>query len=219
MKALSVLFGLFAATAFCDAQTINFDSAAVGSAPAGWTVAMTHAGGAPKWEVLRDDTAPSKPNVLAQTSSDTTNDRFPLCIYDKASLKDGEVSVRFKPISGNIDSSGGIVWRYKDENNYYVVRANARGNSVVLYKVENGTRSALPVKGAAPKTSGTKHPVPSQTWSRLGITFQGSLFIVTFDGAKLFEVEDSTFAEAGKIGLWTKSDSVTYFDDVQFSGK
>jgi hypothetical protein len=90
---------------------------------------------------------------------------------------------------------------------------------VVLYKVENGTRTSLAPKGTAAGTYGVKHTVPSGSWSTLGISFQGNLYTVTGNGQKLFDVEDKTFTQAGKIGLWTKADSVTYFDDFSFSGK
>jgi len=208
-----VLVPVFAA--LCGAQTFNFDSDAAGSLPSGWTVAMTHAGGAPKWEVLSDDTAPSQPNVLAQTSTDRTGGRFPLAIYEKANLTNGALTVKFKPVSGTGDQAAGMVWRYKDPDNYYIVRANALENNVVLYKVENGKRISLAPRGTPTKTYGVKHPVPSGAWSTLSVSFQGNLFTVSFNGHKLFEVEDSTFSEGGKVGLWTKADSVTHFDNFQ----
>lgn len=216
MKLLVIVFALSAAGA---AQVINFDSAQPGALPPGWTQAMTHNGGAPKWEVRKDDSAPSKPHVLAQTSNDPTDGRFPLAILDKANLKDGELSVKFKPISGRVDQGAGMVWRYRDPNNYYIVRANALEGNVVLYKVQNGHRSSLAPKGTPPRTYGVKHKVPSQVWSTLRVTFSGPLFTVYFNGEKLFEVEDSTFTESGKVGLWTKADSVIYFDDFDLVQK
>ncbi|MCW5979708.1 MAG: hypothetical protein KIT09_16635 [Bryobacteraceae bacterium] len=201
--------------AMLSAQTINFDSAAAGSVPGGWSVAMTSKGGAPKWEVLRD----GPENVLAQTSNDRTSGRFPLAVYDKVSTANGKVSVRFKPVSGQGDQAAGLVWRYRDANNYYVVRANALENNVVLYKVEGGRRSSLAPKGTAAGTYGVKHTVPSNAWSAVSVTFQGNLFTVSFDGKKLFEVEDGTFSGAGRVGLWTKADSVTYFDDFQIEAQ
>jgi hypothetical protein len=206
---------VLAAAALCGAQTINFDSAAAGSVPAGWTVAMTHAGGAPKWEIRADATAPSKPNVLAQVSDDKTGGRFPLAVWEKASFTDGSLTVKFKPISGTVDQAAGLVWRYKDPDNYYIVRANALEDNVVLYKLDKGQRVSLAPKGAPAKTYGVKHPVPKNTWSTLKVVFRGSLFTVYCNGKQIFEVEDSTFAGAGKTGLWTKADSVTYFDDFQ----
>jgi hypothetical protein len=169
--------------------------------------------------VRKDDSAPSKPNVLAQVSNDATGGRFPLAVYEKASLKDGTLSVKFKAISGRGDQAAGLVWRYQDPDNYYIVRANALEDNVVLYKVEKGERIALAPKGTPSNTYGVKHPVPKQTWSTLSVVFQGNVFTVGFNGQKLFEVEDSTFTAAGKAGLWTKADSVTYFDDFRVEGK
>src|SRR5215216_5215794 len=116
----------------CRGEAIRFDNATVGAVPAGWTVAMTHSGGAPKWEIRNDDSAPSIPNVMAQVSTDRTAGRFPLAIWDRASIKDGAVSVKFKAISGSVDQAAGLVWRYRDANNYYIVRANALEDNVVL---------------------------------------------------------------------------------------
>ena len=182
-------------------------------------MAMTHTGGAPRWEILKAETAPSRPNVFAQVSDDNTGARFPLAIYDKANLKDGALTVKCKPVSGAGDQTCGMVWRYRDPDNYYIVRANALENNVVLYKVEGGKRVSLAPRGTPPKTYGVKHPVPSGKWSTLKVTFQGDLFTVYMDGQKLFQVEDSTFQNAGKAGLWTKADSVTLFDDFQIDGK
>lgn len=200
-------------------EKISFDSAAPGQLPPGWSAAMTHSGGAPRWEIHHDDTAPSKSSVLAQTSSDGTRNRYPLAILDAASSRDGEITVRFKPISGEIDQAAGLVWRYRDENNYYIVRANALEDNVVLYKVERGARTALAPRGAPADTYGVEHEVPAQSWSTLLVSFQGALFTVFFNGEKLFEVQDTTFTEAGKVGLWTKADSVTYFDDFELIAK
>lgn len=207
-------------TAFpCIAEIVSFDRATLGTAPAGWTAAMTHDGGAPRWEILGDDSAPSRPNVLAQVSQDATNARFPLAVYDRANVMNGEVSVRFKTISGTVDQAAGLVWRYRDPDNYYVVRANALENNIVLYKVEKGERVALAPKGSPPQTYGVEHPVPKQKWSTLSVTFQGEAFTVRFDGQEVFSVEDRTFPGAGRVGLWTKADSVTYFDEFQIEGK
>jgi hypothetical protein len=197
------------------AEIINFDSFQPGPVAPGWTVAMTHTGGAPKWEVLNDPTAPSKPNVLAQTSSDPTDGRFPLAILDKANFQNGELTVRSKAIAGRVDQGAGLVWRYRDPNNYYLVRANALEDNVVLYKIQNGRRDSIAPKGTPAATYGVNHKVPTKTWNTLRVTFNGPLFTVYFNREKLFDVEDSTFREAGKVGLWTKADSVIYFDDFE----
>jgi hypothetical protein len=128
------------------------------------------------------------------------------------------VSVKFKPISGKKDQGAGIVWRYKDNNNYYIVRANALENNVVLYKVENGKRTDLPLKGEG-RTYGKKEKVPSGQWGTLRVVAKGNLFEVYHDGKKLYEVEDETFKDGGKVGLWTKADSVIHFDDLQITTK
>jgi hypothetical protein len=214
---IATLFFLTAAAAA--AIVFNFDSSQPNQVPKGWSVSMTGQAAPPKWEIVRDESAPSSPYVLAQVSTDRTSGRFPLVIHEASRLKDGEVEVRFKPIAGERDRAAGIVWRYRDENNYYIVRANALENNVVLYKVENGKRSSLAPKGHPPDTYGVKHTVPTSKWSSLSVTFDGPLFTVNFDGKKLFEVEDGTFTEAGQVGLWTKADSVTHFDDFRFESR
>lgn len=199
--------------------TITFDKDKVGSLPRGWTSAMTHTGGEPRWEIVVDASTPGKKQAFAQRSTDKTSGRFPLAIYEKASLKNGEVSVRCKTISGEVDQACGIVWRFRDANNYYITRSNSLENNVVLYKVEAGERKALAPKDLPSRAYGVKHPVPGGRWSELRVTFQGTVMTVYFNGDRLFEVEDSTFTDAGKVGLWTKADSVTYFDDFRFTGK
>jgi hypothetical protein len=199
----------------CRGETINFDSASPGTMPPGWTVAMTHAGGAPRWEVLKDDSAPSKPNVFAQVSTDVTAGRFPIAVYERRRIADGRVSVRFRTVSGSVDQAAGLVWRYRDPQNYYIVRANALEDNVVLYKVENGERLALAPRGSPSRTYGVKHTIPKNVWNTLTIDFTGNVFKVSLNGEALFDVVDSTFTAPGHVGLWTKADSVTQFDDFQ----
>jgi len=201
------------------AETIRFDSAPPGALPAGWTVAMTHTGEAPKWEVRHDASAPSKPNVLAQLSADRTDARFPMAILNSVNCRDGEVSVKFKTVAGKKDQVAGLVWRYRDPDNYYLVRANALENNIVMYRVEGGNRVSIAPKGKPRETHGVHHRIPARTWNVLKISFKKSRFEVYFDHRKVFESEDSTFTQAGKVGLWTKADSVTYFDDFQVLGK
>lgn len=210
-----ILIAAALGTASLSAQVIRFDDAAAGSIPGGWSAGMTHKGGAPKWEIVRDPSAPSQPNVLAQTSKDATGGRFPFAVYDGVMVKDGSVSVRFKAISGNVDQAAGLIWRFRDADNYYIVRANALEDNVVLYKVEKGERISLAPKGMPSRTYGVKHSVPKQTWNTLKVEFKGSSFAVFFDGQKLMDVDDPTFSSGGKLGLWTKADSVIHFDDFQ----
>jgi hypothetical protein len=196
------------------AETIDFEAMEIGAPPPGWEIAKTNGGDAARWEIVSDASSPVQAKVLAQLSEDRTSGRYPLAIHPGTELTNGTISVRFKPLSGNVDQAAGLVWRYRDENNYYVVRANALEDNVVLYKVENGKRTSLGTLGHS-EDYGVKHTVPSERWSTLAVAFNGSRFTVSFDGAKLFEVEDSTFTGAGRVGLWTKADSVTYFDGFE----
>src|SRR6266404_2087225 len=195
-------------TGAAHSETIRFDNAVAGGQPAGWSVAMTHAGAPPRWEIVRDESAPSPPFVFAQVSRDKTAGRFPLAIWDGTTLRDGEVSVAFKAVDGAIDQAAGIIWRYQDPNNYYIVRANALENNVVLYKVENGVRISIAPKGLPSRSYGVKHQVPRGRWNVLRVVFKDRLFIVFLNGERLFETEDQTFKQPGKAGLWTKADSL-----------
>jgi len=192
----------------------SFDNDAPGKIAASFHSALTGGGSKSEWVVKTDTTAPSQANVLAQMSADDTGYRFPLAIADEGAFQNLEMSVKFKPVSGSEDQAAGLVWRLKDANNYYIVRANALEDNVVLYKVENGERTDLPLKGEG-RTYGKKVKVPSGQWSTLGVTAQGKQFAVYFNGENLYEVEDETFKEAGKVGLWTKADSAPYFDDLR----
>jgi hypothetical protein len=212
---LSVLLAL-SATLF--GQAVNFDKDEEGKAPKGFIFGLTGKGKPGIWIVKKDATAPSAPNVLAQTDADPVSYRFPLCVYEGFTGRDVDVSVKYKPISGKEDQAAGIVWRYQDHNNYYIVRANANENNVVLYKVENGVRTDLPLVGKG-RTYGTKARIPSGEWGTLRVVAVGNRFEVYSNGVKLFEVEDATFPMAGKVGLWTKADSVTLFDDLTIHAK
>lgn len=192
------------------AETLNFDSAPAGSSPEGWILAVTGKG-APKWTVETDPTAPSKPNVLKQSGRAT----FPLAIKRDTNIRDGFVEVKFKAVSGAEDRAAGIIWRAQDADNYYVVRANALEDNVVLYKTVKGVRSSLEIVGRK-GGYGVNTAVASGQWHALRCDFAGSRFKVTYDGRPLFEVEDGTFAQAGMVGLWTKADSVTLFDDFTY---
>jgi len=185
--------------------TLDFDSAAVGSLPAGFSVALTGRGSPGAWRTLEEPTAPSGGKVLAQTNTDKTSYRFPLCIYDPLTATDVTVSVRFKAVAGTVDQAAGLVARYKDKDHYYIVRANALENNVRLYKVERGDRKQF---------AGVNVMVPLGQWQRLTLNIKGTHFRIFLNDALLFEADDTTFRNAGKVGLWTKADSVTYFDDL-----
>lgn len=203
MKGLVIMATLFSATAA--AQTAGFDNDSAGAAPAGWRAGVTGRG-SPKWTVEADASAPSKPNVLKQSGSGT----FPWCVRPDVSLADGWVEVKFKPLSGREDQAGGIVWRWKDGDNYYVARANALENNVSLYYTANGRRNTLKYVDA---------PVPGNAWHTLRVEFSGKKIRVIYDGKPTIEMEDAHISGAGAVGVWTKADSVTLFDDFGFGAK
>lgn len=187
------------------AGTIGFDDAKLGEAPAGWTATQT-GGGAARWTVEKDASAPSGSNVLKQSGVAI----YPVCIKDGTSLKDGFVEVKFKAVGGKEDQAGGVTWRVKDADNYYVARANALEDNVTIYHTAKGSRVAF-------KSADTK--VASGIWHTLRVDFSGNRFSVAFDGRVVLEATDATFAEAGQVGVWTKADSVTLFDDFRFGEK
>src|SRR5712692_6438920 len=188
----------------------NFDSDTPGQLPAKFHGAKTGGGTQEKWTVTADPSAPSKPNVVAQTSTDQTDYRFPLLISDEGSFQDLDLSVKFKAVSGSIDRAGGLVFRLKDPNNYYIVRANALENNYRLYHVVNGRRSQF---------AGANLKVTSGEWHELRVEAAGNKITCYYDGNKKIEATDDTFKDAGKVGLWTKADSVTYFDDLKVTAK
>ncbi len=203
MKTIAILtlFGA-ALTIAARAGTIDFDAAKAGEPPPGWTCTKTGSG-MPQWTVVADDTAPSKPNGLKQSGEAT----YPIALKDTTSLQDGFVEVMFKPVSGKEDQAGGVIWRAQDAENYYIARANALEDNVTIYHTIKGRRVSF-------KNVNTK--VAPGVWHTLRVDFAGNKFTVTFDGAKVIETTDDSFANAGKVGLWTKADSVTLFDNFSF---
>src|SRR5438132_8895117 len=193
------------ATALAAAETVNFDDMKAGAPPSGWTATQTGSGTA-KWFVEKDNSAPSKPNVLKQSGRAT----FPVCFKNDTSIKDGFVEVNFKPIAGKEDQAGGVIWRLQDANNYYIARANALENNVTIYHT---------IKGKRTEKKRTKMEVVSGGWHTLRVEFSGNHFTVTFDGKKALELDDDTFKNAGKVGVWTKADSVTEFDNFIYASK
>ena len=191
--------------AFASAETVNFDDMKTGAPPTGWTATQTGSGSA-KWSVEKDESAPSNPNVLKQSGAAT----FPVCIKNDTNLTDGFVEVKFKPVAGKEDQAGGVIWRVQDASNYYVARANALEDNVTIYHTINGKRVAF-------KNVNTK--VMSGVWHTLRVDFAGNKFSVTFDGNQVIDATDESFANAGKVGVWTKADSVTEFDNFTYGAR
>ena len=186
----------------------NFDSDAAGKAPAHFSFARTGQGAEGTWVVKEDPSAPSKPNVLAQTSTDKTDYRFPLAIVDDSNYQDVAVSVKFKAVAGTVDEAGGIVFRYQDPGNYYIARANALEDNYRLYHVVTGRRVQF---------AGSNFTVTPNEWHTIRAVAVGDQFRCYYDGQLKFSATDKTFSGPGKVGLWTKADSVTHFDDLEIA--
>ena len=200
---VTVAASIFASAAL--AETFGFDHDSTGSPPAGWSCGVTGRG-SPKWQVEADSSAPSQPNVLKQSGRGT----FPWCAERDVSLADGFVEVKFRPIDGGEDRAGGVVWRFKDSDNYYVARANALENNVSLYYTTRGTRHGIKYVDA---------PVASGQWHTLRVEFTGKRIKVLLDGKLHIDQEDDHILGPGSVGVWTKADSVTAFDDFSWGGK
>jgi hypothetical protein len=183
-------------------MNFSFDHDAVGAPPGGWTCGATGKGKA-EWRVEADPSAPSPPNVLKQSGAAA----FPWCVRRDASLSDGFVETRFKPIAGREDQAGGVVWRWQDGDNYYVARANALEDNVSLYYTVGGSRKTLKYVDA---------PVPTNQWHTLRVDFRGKRIAVTFNGKTYIEMDDDHIEAAGAVGVWTKADSVTAFDTFTY---
>ena len=197
-----VLLMALALAANAYAQDANFDGDAVGAPPAGWTCGVTGQG-TPQWAVTADSGAPSPGHVLMQRGRGT----FPWCVRTGSALADGFVEVKFKPVSGREDRAGGVVWRWKDGDTYYVARANALENNVSLYYTERGARRTLKYVDA---------PVAAGRWHTLRVEFSGARIRVSLDGKRYIEQDDTHIVGAWAVGVWTKADSVTAFDDFTF---
>jgi hypothetical protein len=198
-----IIMSLIVSTA--NAHLENFDKTTVGTLPAGWTCGVTGKGN-PRWKVEADASAPSNPNVLKQVGSGT----FPWCVKSGAALRDGYVEVKFKSISGREDQAGGVVWCWKSADNYYVARANALENNVSLYYTENGNRRTIQYVDA---------PVTGNVWNTLRVNFQGTHIEVILNGKSYIQIDDNSLLAAGAVGVWTKADSVTAFDDFTYGAK
>ena len=183
----------------------SFEDAGVGKVPHGWSSGKTGEGSGSVWKVLEDTTAPSGTHVLAQTSSKGPNRMFNLCVCNEATFTDVDIRVSFKAVAGKIDQGGGPVWRYRDENNYYIARMNPLEDNFRVYKVVEGKRTQL---------DSSDVEAPAGKWHAIHVVQRGNHILCFLNGEALLDVKDETFQGPGKIGLWTKADAVTSFADV-----
>jgi len=198
-------YGVAGANASTTSKIIPFDAGEEGGLPRDFSTALTGGGGPISWVVRRDSTSPDSGYALIQESTDDTSYRFPMCIYDNFKGRDVAVQVKYRAISGKVDQAGGLVLRYRPEN-YYVARANVLEDNVDLFKTVRGNRSLVqevPTKVAA------------GAWHTLRFEAKGRHLTVIFDGKVVIETDDDTFTGSGKVGLWTKADSVSAFTDFE----
>jgi hypothetical protein len=213
-RLVALLVLIFGATLMTDAShaqraatQINVAGMQPGTAPPGFSFARTGQGAPGDWRVMADSSADGQ-KAIAQISQDRTDYHFPLAVYDAVVARNVDVVVRFKPVEGAVDQAGGIAVRLASPDDYYVVRANALEDNVRFYRV---------VKGSRQQIQGANLKVAPNQWHTLGLRAEGDRFTVSFDGKPVFTAQDKTFANAGKVALWTKSDSVTHFDTISIT--
>jgi hypothetical protein len=184
----------------------NFDNEKQGEIADGFSSQVTGKGGPGKWEIIKDDTAPGISNVIAQTSQEYFGYHFSMAVNENAIYDDFELVVKFKGVKGKEDQGGGPVWRYQDNNNYYIARANPLENNYRVYKVVDGKRIQM---------DSARLKVTSGEWHTIKIIARKNRIQCFYDEQPYLEVTDDAFLKKGKIGLWTKADAVTYFDDLE----
>ena len=194
-------------------KSFSFENYETNKIPIGWTQFYTGASPVTEWKIVDDNGN----KVLAQLSKEDVKGHFNEIVYDELKVKNVELEVSLKGISGERDQGGGFVWRFIDADNHYIVRANPLEDNVVLYKMENGVRTDLPLVGKG-KTYGVEVPPLGAGWNDLKLTVVDEMFTVYLNGKEIFKVKDKTFTKAGKVGLWTKADAVTYFDNFAIKG-
>lgn len=199
---------------------MNFDNLKPGSLPPYWTATATRDITAPRWAVMRDATAPSRPNVFSQVASVTNNAEFPLAVFDKVICKDGDLSVKFEiAASTRRIKTAGIVWRYQDPQNYYLLHFSVDERNIALFHVENGQARPLPVIGGRPGDIGVSHDLKTGEWYVAKVVFRGNAIKVLFGNRELFNAVDGSIAVPGKTGLWTRGGTVAAFDDFRIDRK
>ncbi len=189
------------------ASITGFDAQQPGALPEAWTAGATNPQGpVANWAIAADPTAPTGPNVLALSSTNhSSSGTFNLCWMDRIPFRDGTIELAFKAVAGEEDQGGGPIWRVKDANNYYICRANPLEGNFRLYFVKDGARKQL---------ASAKVEVTSGQWHQIKIAHIGTHIECWLNGIKLLEADDATIPESGGVGVWTKADAVTWFDDI-----
>ncbi|HKI37575.1 MAG TPA: family 16 glycoside hydrolase [Gemmataceae bacterium] len=194
-----------------EARSFTFTKDDVGKLPKGWKADHTGKGEGSVWKVVADDTAPSKTGYALAQTAEGPSAFFNLCVAEDTKYTDLEISVAFKAVRGKDDQGGGVVWRYRDADNYYICRMNPLEDNFRVYKVVGGRRMQL-------ATTKNDVKVPAGEWHTIKVTMKGEEIACFLDGKKHLEAKDATFQEAGKVGLWSKADAQSHFDNLTIKG-
>lgn len=200
-------------------ESVDFDKLAANSAPSGWTFAQSHRGAPGRWVIHPDANALSTPNVLAQLGTDRSPGRIALALYDKGYCKNGDLSADMKIVSGKSTQTGGLVWRYQDPDNYYLLEVSADRDLIAVIRMQDGKASPVVRLGPGFGAQQVSHKIDPMDWNVLRVTFQNSRMTVYFDHRKVMDADDSMLQKPGKTGLWTRGDTVAYFDNFRIDKK
>ncbi len=203
-----IVFGFSLGTS----ETDSFDAARPGYIPPGWSITSTSTGKPPRWAVQSDKSAPSRPNVLAQLSSHSGRQDYSVALFEHDTCRNGDISVDLKIVSGKFEQSAGVVWRFQSASDYYFALASADRDSVGIYKRLNNTVSLL-------AHASVPHQIDDKEWNLMKVVVRGPRFVLFFGHRKLIDTQDSSFSGSGKTGLWTKADTIAYFDNFRISKK
>lgn len=201
------------------AENVDFDTVAPEVAPPHWSTAHTHSGPLGDWIVHRDPSAPSRPNVLSQMARDGARYEFEIAVFDKVVCRDGDLSAKIRLRPGPGVKTAGLVWRYQDPNNFYMLHLSADQRDVVIFHVVGGKAQEIPLKGAKPGNFGVHHDVRSGVWNIARVVFRGPRIRVFLGNRLLFDATDNAIPQSGKTGLWTKGSTVASFDDFRIDKK
>jgi len=207
-------------TIFGAPGAVNFDNLRPGTFPPWWTATPTNPSEPSRWMIWRDESAPTRPNVFAQTSAAVGNAEFPMAIFDKIVCRDGDLSVKFRISSGaRTMKAAGLVWRFQDIRNYYLLEFSIDERMIALYRVQNGQLHPVPILHGRRADTGVSHDLRTNQWYAAKIIFRGNTFHVLFGNRQLFEATDDSLLNPGKTGLWTRGGTVASFDDFRIDRK
>ena len=194
------------------AENVNYDAARKGQLPSGWSAPVAH-----EWEVRPDKTAPSGPNVFE--ASEAGKSEPPLALFDKIVCRDGDLSVKFRIEGSQGGNAAGIVWRYQDPNNYYLLSLSADEGNIVLRRIRNGVPEVISTSGGKRAAVGVAENIRAGQWHVVKVRFRGSKVEVFFGNRSIFTADDSGLLTPGKTGLWAKGAKGAAFDDFRIDKK